>query len=288
MKRLGVIFPGQGSQKQGMLSAYAESVVVRETIDEGSQTLGFDLWTLIQDDPENQLNKTAYTQPALLATSIALWRHWGGRADALAGHSLGEYSALVAAQALSYPEALQLVRARGEYMQAAVKEGEGAMAAVLGLSRETLEAHCQQQDGVYLANINSPGQIVIAGQKGPVNAIMETLKAAGAKRVLPLPVSVPSHTPLMAPAANALKEKILSAHWQTPIVPVYQNIHGQSSMEVEALQTGLVDQLTRPVEWIKVVETMGQQVDQWMECGPGMVLSGLVKRILPEMEVLHI
>lgn len=293
MSKLAFVFPGQGSQAVGMLADVAAAwPVVGETFAEASAALGYDLWTLVQNGPESELNQTEKTQPALLTAGIALWRVWqqaGGRTpDYLAGHSLGEYTALVAAGSLSLADGVRLVALRGRLMQQAVPAGEGAMAAILGLDDAAVEKACAEASaaGVVAAvNFNAPGQVVVAGSTTAVQQAIELLKAAGAKRALPLPVSVPSHCALMKPAAEQLQVALNELNLQAPAIPVVQNVLGQVEPDLDAIRTALVRQLYSPVQWVKCVEQLAALgVSRAYECGPGKVLCGLNKRIVKEME----
>lgn len=287
---LAFIFPGQGSQTVGMLEgAYAASDAVRQTFAEAADALGEDLWALVQSGPQEALNMTATTQPVLLTCSVALWRAWceaGGEQPAvMAGHSLGEFSALVCAGSLAFADAVRLVRKRGEFMQAAVPAGEGAMAAVIGLDDESINAVCAEVaaggDGVVAAvNFNSPGQVVIAGHVAAVEAANVALKAAGAKRAMPLPVSAPFHTSLMQPAGEKLAAEMASLAFAAPSIPVVHNVHARTEGDAQQIQSLLVEQIHQPVLWTGCVETMvAAGARQFVECGPGKVLSGLNRRI---------
>lgn len=285
--KLAFTFPGQGSQAGAMLADLADQSLVTDTFAEASNVLGYDLWDLVQNDDQGKLNQTHITQPALLTASVALWRLWcahnGQQPALLAGHSLGEYSALVCAGAISFTDAVGLVRARGEYMQAAVPAGTGAMAAIIGLADEQIaEACAASATGEIVApvNYNSPGQVVIAGAKEAVERAMLACKEAGAKRALPLPVSVPSHCALMKPAAEQLAEKLSAIEVTIPDIPVIQNVNAQAAQNVDELVSNLVAQLHQPVRWTGCVQNMAQQgVEVMLECGPGKVLTGLNKRI---------
>jgi len=291
---LAFVFPGQGSQAVGMLANVAEQFPqIKATFDEASAVLGVDLWQLVQEGPAEVLNRTDMTQPALLTASVALWRVWaeqGGATPAfMSGHSLGEYSALVCAGALDFKDAVKLVNKRGLFMQAAVPAGEGAMAAIIGLDDTAIEAACEQAaqgDVVSAVNYNSPGQVVIAGQTEAVNRAMALCKEAGAKRALPLPVSVPSHCALMKPAAEQLAAELESITISAPVIPVLQNVTAEVTADPDAIKANLVQQLYRPVLWVDCVNSMaGQGVECMLECGPGKVLSGLNKRISRGLEV---
>lgn len=286
---LAFIFPGQGSQHLGMLSELAERyAVVRSTFEEASTALGYDLWHLVQEGPVEDLNRTDITQPAILAASVAVWRVWkeleGARPAWLAGHSLGEYSALVCSGAMDFADGLRLVRTRGEFMQQAVPSGQGAMAAILGLDADKIEEACAsaaQGEIVSAVNYNAPGQIVIAGNVAAVERAILACQQAGARKAMVLPVSVPSHCELMRPAAEKLADELNLIQLKKPRVPVVQNVHAAPETEVAAIRDNLVAQLYRPVRWIESIEFMTQQgVDTYVECGPGKVLVGLNKRIV--------
>lgn len=294
---LAFIFPGQGSQQIGMLSELAERyAVVRSTFEEASGALGYNLWQLIQEGPAEELNRTDITQPAVLAASVAVWRVWkeleGARPEWVAGHSLGEYSALVCSGAMDFADGLRLVRTRGEFMQQAVPQGQGAMAAILGLEAEQIEQACAeaaQGDVVQAVNYNAPGQIVIAGSVAAVERAIAACQAAGAKKAMPLPVSVPSHCELMRPAAEKLADELNRIQLNKPRVPVVQNVHARPETEVAVIRDNLVAQLYRPVRWIESIEFMaGQGVDTYVECGPGKVLVGLNKRIVKSARSLAV
>lgn len=297
MKKFGFVFPGQGSQKKGMLSAIAaEHPVIKSSFDEASAALGIDLWAIVSEDAEGLLDQTHITQPALLTASVALWRLWleqgGALPELLAGHSLGEYSALVCADVLSLGDAVRLVHKRGLYMQEAVPAGTGAMAAILGLDDEKIQAICEQQaqgEVVAPANYNSTGQTVIAGSVAAVERAMAACKEAGAKRALLLNVSVPSHCALMLPAAQRLAEDLEAVDFKTPQVPVIQNINGRVAKNSEDIKANLLKQLYMPVQWVESVGCMWDfGVSQLVECGPGKVLGGLIKRIEPNIETFSL
>jgi len=290
---LAFVFPGQGSQSLGMLAELAElHPQVRETFAEASDGAGVDLWALSQGGPEEMLNRTEYTQPALLAAGVALWRLWAARGGArpalLAGHSLGEYSALVAAGALSLREGAHLVRLRGQLMQEAAPAGIGAMAAVLGAEDAVVAEVCAQAAGsqvVVPANFNSPGQIVIGGDADAVDRAIALLAERGVRKAVKLAVSVPSHTPLMREAANRLAETMAGLDWRTPQIPVVQNVDARVHEGVGAIRQALVEQLYLPVQWTACVQALAARgVVRVAECGPGKVLSGLVKRIDKSLE----
>ncbi|MDV6326992.1 ACP S-malonyltransferase [Idiomarina sp. Sol25] len=288
MTKTALLFPGQGSQSVGMLSDLSnDCALVKETFAEASSVLGYDLWQLVQQGPEQQLNETQRTQPALLTASVALYRvaKEKGLADAtvMAGHSLGEYSALVCAGALEFTDAVKLVALRGEFMQQAVAEGEGAMAAVIGLEDAEIEKICLEQAGEQIVtpvNYNSPGQVVIAGHADAVARAAEALKEAGAKRVLPLPVSVPSHCALMQPAASQLADALKSIKLKQPHTPVINNVDVAIADSEDAIKDALVRQLFCPVRWTETIEQIAKlDVESAYEVGPGKVLTGLNKRI---------
>jgi [acyl-carrier-protein] S-malonyltransferase len=272
-----------------MLRELAERYsVVGTTFEEAADALNYDLWKVVQEGPEASLNATACTQPALLASSVAIWRVWqeleGPRPGVMAGHSLGEYSAMVCAGVISFAEGIKLVRLRGEAMQEAVPAGQGGMAAILGLDSQAVEAACAkaaQGDVVSAVNYNAPGQVVIAGSKAAVERAIAACQEAGAKRAMPLPVSVPSHCALMKPAAERLSAAIKAIDLRAPRYSVIQNVDAKAHADVDTLRTRLVEQLYRPVRWTECVETMSAQgAETFIECGPGKVLTGLNKRIV--------
>ena len=294
---LAFVFPGQGSQAVGMLSELADRyAVVRTTFEEASQILGYDLWQLVQEGPAETLNQTDKTQPAILTASVAIWRVWqeleGPRPAMVSGHSLGEYSALVCAGAISFADAVNLVKLRGEFMQQAVPEGTGAMAAILGLADDKVEEACQAAaDGDVVApvNYNCPGQVVIAGAAAAVERAGAKCQELGAKRVVPLPVSVPSHCDLMKPAAERLAAELDKITIEEPRIPVVQNVDGQPHSDVNVIRENLLAQLYSPVRWVSCVEHMVEQgVDTTVECGPGKVLAGLNKKIQRSLKVLAV
>ncbi|MBU2966668.1 ACP S-malonyltransferase [Amphritea sp. 2_MG-2023] len=285
---LAFVFPGQGSQHLAMLAELAaEHSIIQETFAEASDVLGYDLWALTQEGPEADLNQTDRTQPALLTAGVALWRLWqqqGGAMPAvMAGHSLGEYTALVCAGAIDFKDAVNLVKLRGEFMQQAVPAGTGAMAAILGLADEAIQAACDaaaDDEVVSPVNFNCPGQVVIAGNKAAVERAMEGCKAAGAKRAIPLPVSVPSHCVLMKPAAEQMKAELKSIDIKLPSIQVVQNFTAKAPNSVNELVENLLAQLYSPVLWTDSVQNMIEQgVERTVECGPGKVLSGLNKKV---------
>lgn len=286
--QLAFVFPGQGSQSLGMLAELSElHPVIRETFAEASEGAGVDLWALSRQGPEEMLNRTEYTQPALLAAGVAVWRAWqqaGGALPAqLAGHSLGEYSALVAAGALSLKDGAHLVRIRGQLMQDAAPAGTGAMAAVIGADDALVADVCAAASGTQVvvpANYNSPGQIVIGGDAGAVDQALAMLAERGVRKAVKLAVSVPSHTPLMREAANRLAETMAGLHWALPAIPVVQNVDAAVADEVDAIRDALVRQLYLPVQWTRCVEALAARgATRIGECGPGKVLAGLAKRI---------
>lgn len=288
MTQFAFVFPGQGSQATGMLSVMAAQYpLIGDTFQQASSALGYDLWALTQQGSEQELNKTWQTQPVLLTASVALWRVWrhqGGTMPALmAGHSLGEYSALVCAGALDFVDGVKLVELRGKLMQQAVPAGEGAMAAIIGLDDQRIMEICQQvaQGQIVSAvNFNSPGQVVIAGHSAAVERAGSACKAAGAKRVLPLSVSVPSHCLLMKPAAEQLAEQLQQVTLLPPVIPVVNNVDVVCASEVDVIRDALVRQLYHPVQWTRTVEFIAAQgITQLYEVGPGKVLTGLSKRI---------
>ncbi len=285
---LAFVFPGQGSQTVGMLAELAGIYPeVKQTFDEASSVVGHDLWAISQQGPEAELNRTEITQPALLAAGVAVWRVWrtqnGAMPVQLAGHSLGEYTALVCAQALTLTDAVALVAERGRLMQAAVPQGVGAMAAVLGADDAVVEQVCAEmadKEVVAPANYNSPGQIVIAGHATAVDRVIARLAELGVRKAIKLPVSVPSHCALMKAAAVQLSERIENLRWETPKIPVIQNVKAQSYSVIVDIKQALVQQLFSPVRWTDCVKALAiNGVGRLAECGPGKVLSGLIKRI---------
>lgn len=294
---IAVFFPGQGSQSVGMLNALAETYPdVHRTFEEASDALGFDLWRLVSEGPKADLDLTLNTQPAMLAAGVAVWRVWrqagGPAAGLMAGHSLGEYSALVAAGALSFSDGLRLAAERARFMQEAVPAGEGAMAAVLGLGDADVVALClEQAQGAVLeaVNFNAPGQVVIAGETAAVNRAIESAKSFGAKRAMTLPVSVPSHCALMRPAAERLAERLASVDIRLPDVPLLHNASVEAAADLAGLRALLVQQLYRPVRWVETVRTVtATGIRTAIECGPGKVLTGLNKRIDDNLTTLPI
>jgi len=295
MSKLAFIFPGQGSQKLGMLSAIeTETNIVNDTFVEASDALGEDLWKICQFDSE-KLNQTEYTQPILLTSSVALWRVWcdqtGPKPAMMAGHSLGEYSALVCANSINFADAINLVAARGRFMQSAVPAGTGGMAAILGLDdQQVVDACAKASDGdiVQAVNFNCPGQVVIAGHQAAVERAIELCKEAGAKRAMPLPVSVPSHCDLMQPAAEKLQEMLASVTIKAPEIKILHNVDVAPHEDANAIRKALVSQLYKPVRWTETIQTMAQSgLQSFVECGPGRVLAGLQKRIAPDTQALN-
>ncbi|PHM75164.1 ACP S-malonyltransferase [Xenorhabdus kozodoii] len=297
MSDFAMVFPGQGSQSLGMLADLAaEFPLVEQTFAEASAVLGYDLWTLVQQGPVEELNKTWKTQPALLAASVAIWRIWqekGGKTPSMmAGHSLGEYSALVCAGVIEFQQAIKLVELRGKLMQEAVPEGQGAMYAIIGLDNESIVRACEesaQGQVVSPVNFNSPGQVVIAGEKEAVERAGAACKAAGAKRALPLSVSVPSHCALMKSAAEQLAIALQDIVFNQPQFPVVNNVDVKVAQSADAIRDALVRQLYNPVRWTESVEYIaGLGVEQLLEIGPGKVLTGLTKRIVDTLSAVAV
>lgn len=286
--KFGMVFPGQGSQSKGMLEGYGDAPEIREVLAVASEVLKQDIAKLIADGPTDELNKTVNTQPVMLTAGYAAYRVWralGGPEPAvLAGHSLGEYTALVAAGALAFEDALPLVRLRAQAMQDAVPKGEGAMAAVLGLDDEAIRAACAeaaQGEVVEAVNFNAPGQVVIAGHAEAVGRAVDAARARGARRAVPLPVSAPFHSSLLAPAAARLREHLRSVQIQRPRIPVIHNVDVQSYDDPARIKDALVRQADHPVRWVECVRAMtAYGVALVIECGPGKVLAPLVKRIV--------
>ncbi|EPT9250651.1 ACP S-malonyltransferase [Photobacterium damselae] len=288
MSKFAIVFPGQGSQAVGMLAELAEQFpIVQATFAEASEVLGYDLWALVQNGPAEDLNQTHRTQPALLTASVAIWRVWqekgGEQPTVLAGHSLGEYSALVCAGVIDFKEAVKLVELRGQLMQEAVPAGVGAMSAIIGLDNDAIAKACADaaEDQVCSpVNFNSPGQVVIAGNKEAVDRANALCKEAGAKRALLLPVSVPSHCELMKPAADKLAVALENMTFNTPAIPVINNADVATETDPTAIKLALVKQLYGPVRWTESVERMAAEgIEELLEMGPGKVLTGLTKRI---------
>ena len=290
-----MLFPGQGSQAVGMLSSHADTVI-SQTLAEASQVLGWDLARLVKEGPVEELNQTERTQPALLAAGVAMWRLWSKQGlpppAALAGHSLGEYSALVAAGALAFADALALVELRGQLMQAAVPAGAGGMAAVIGLDDAQVEALCKANPtGALLeaANFNAPGQVVVAGQTAALDWLHANAKALGARMVIKVAMSVPSHSSLLKGAADKLFARLNQITVNKPAIPVSHNLDAQSRTEPDAIRLALKEQLYRPVRWTQTIQQLhGQGINLFLECGPGKVLAGLNKRISKEAKCVSL
>ncbi len=295
---IAFIFPGQGSQSVGMLGSFASenpdyNEIILSTFQQASDTLGFDLWEMTQNGPESELNTTRNTQPAMLAAGFALWQIWqsknGAAPAVLAGHSLGEYTALVCAEAIDFSEAIDLVATRGRYMQEAVESGEGAMAAILGLDDNEVIKVCEdvaEQSGrvISAVNFNAPGQVVIAGHSDAVEQAISLAKNTGAKKAIKLTVSVPSHCALMDSAGERLEKKLAAITVERPVIPVINNVHVTIENEVDSIRDSLVKQLSKPVRWVETINKMvAEGTDQIVECGPGKVLTGLNKRINRQM-----
>ncbi len=292
--KYAMLFPGQGSQAVGMLAALTDAYpVVAETLSEAGDALGWDLARLVREGPVEELNRTERTQPALLAAGVAVWRAWQTHRPAppaaMAGHSLGEYSALVAAGSLPFGDALKLVELRGRLMQAAVPDGQGGMAALVGLDDVGVEKLCASYTGGLVlepVNYNAPGQVVVAGQADALKWLEDHAKAAGARMVVRLPVSVPSHCSLMKPAALELASRLSQIAFHTPVIPVLHNLDAGRHQQPEALRAALREQLYRPVRWSRTIQALADQgVAAFFECGPGRVLGGLNKRILDKSAV---
>ena len=284
---LAFVFPGQGSHSIGMLAELgAQHPLILKTFKEASDSLGYDLWALIQNGLGEQLNQTDKTQPAILTASTALWRLWfaqgGARPDYVAGHSLGEYSALVAAGSLTLGEAVRLVERRGQLMQEAIPAGQGGMAAILGLEDTVVIESCaeaSQGEVVSAVNFNSPGQVVIAGTKAAVERAIEICRARSAKRALPLPISVPSHCELMRPAADHFSKYIADINWEAPQIPIVQNVSASVTTDLDTIKRNLLEQLYKPVRWVESIKALAANgATKLVECGPGKVLAGLNKR----------
>ena len=298
MKKFAMVFPGQGSQTVGMLAELAgDYPIVQETFKQASETLGYDLWQLVQEGSAEELNKTWQTQPALLTASVAVYRVWQQKypelkPEVMAGHSLGEYSALVCAGVLDFQDAVKLVELRGKLMQQAVPEGTGAMYAIIGLDNEAIINACKQAEQgevVSAVNFNSPGQVVIAGAKAAVERAAALCKEAGAKRALPLSVSVPSHCALMKPAADQLSVSLESITLKAPTASVLNNVDVKAETDADAIRNALVRQLYSPVRWTETVEKMSHSgVEVLVEIGPGKVLNGLAKRIVDSLQATSV
>ncbi len=285
---LAIVFPGQGSQTIGMMSQLAQNYpIVKDLYTEASDVLGIDMWQLTQAGPIEELSKTENTQPALLIAGVAAWNIWksegGALPDLMAGHSLGEYTALVCSDAISFTDGVTLVRDRGRYMQGAVAEGEGAMAAIIGLTDDEVIRVCAEiaeNDVLQAVNFNAPGQVVIAGSAAAIERAAPAMKEAGAKRALPLPVSIPAHSSLMSPASEQLAERLNGIEVALPNIPVLHNCNVSFAESADQVKTNLVTQLDSPVRWVESVEKMKNEgVEHFVESGPGRVLGGMIKRI---------
>ena len=294
MKNLAFVFPGQGSQAVGMVNDLFEAYPqIQHQFSRASDVLNIDLFEMVQNDPHNLLNVTEFTQPALLTSSVAIWNLWREKSNIrptfMAGHSLGEYSALVCAGALEFEDAVLLTHKRGQYMQQAVPEGTGAMAAVLGLENDLVIEICQQADSggnVSAANFNSPGQVVISGSKEAVEKASEIAKEKGAKRVMPLPVSVPSHCQLMQPAAEKLAQDLETITIKSPDYPVIHNVDVKPHLSPKEIKVALVEQLYKSVKWSQTNQLLiDNNIKNIVECGPNKVLSGLAKRTYKEWNI---
>ena len=296
-QHLAFVFPGQGSQKIGMLAELAaEYPVVQSTFAEASEVLGYDLWALVQSGTQEEINLTERTQPLLLTASVAVYRVWleinGAQPAFMAGHSLGEWSALVCAGVVAFKDAVKLVQQRGKFMQEAVPAGQGAMAAIIGLDDALIIEACkkaEQGEVVSAVNFNSPGQVVIAGAAAAVERASALCKEAGAKRALPLPVSAPFHTELMRPAAERLAEQIAATVFSAPAVPVVHNVTADTEADPEKIKALMIEQVFSPVRWVDCVNTLSAKgITLTLECGPGKVLSGLNKRINAELSAVSV
>jgi [acyl-carrier-protein] S-malonyltransferase len=297
IQNLAFVFPGQGSQKIGMLAEMAaEFPVVGRTFAEASEVLGYDLWALVQTGTQEEINLTERTQPLLLTASVAVWRVWqeknGAQPALMAGHSLGEWSALVCAGVIEFKNAVKLVQQRGKFMQEAVPAGHGAMAAIIGLDDALILDACKraaQGDVVTAVNFNSPGQVVVAGTAAAVERASVLCKEAGAKRALPLPVSAPFHTELMRPAAERLAEQVAATVFSIPTIPVVHNVTADIELNPGKIKALMIEQIYSPVRWVECVNTMVEKgISSTLECGPGKVLSGLNKRINAELAAMSV
>jgi [acyl-carrier-protein] S-malonyltransferase len=287
--KLAFVFPGQGSQKVGMLSELAsEYSAITSAFSEASDVLGYDLWDLVQTGPQEELNLTERTQPMLLTASVAIWKIWqeqnGQKPAMMAGHSLGEWSALVCSGVVDFKDAVKIVQLRGKYMQEAVPEGEGSMAAIIGLDDEIIRECCEAAENdsevVTAVNFNSPGQVVIAGSKAAVDRACDLCKEKGAKRAMPLAVSAPFHSSLLRPAADKLAEHLNGITFNAPDIPVVHNVNAATETNPEQIKTLMIEQIYHPVLWVGCVQQLlAAGVETCVECGPGKVLSGLAKRI---------
>ena len=296
-QNLAFVFPGQGSQKIGMLADLAANYsIVTQTFAEASQVLGYDLWDLVQNGAQDDINLTERTQPLLLTASVAVWRVWneqnGAHPALVSGHSLGEWSALVCAGVVAFADAVKLVQQRGKFMQEAVPAGQGAMYAIIGLDDALIIEACkkaEQGEVVSAVNFNSPGQVVIAGTAAAAERAAALCKEAGAKRALPLPVSAPFHTSLMRPAADRLAEQIAATEFKAPQIRVVHNVTAQTEADPQKIKSLMIEQIYSAVRWVECVNTMSATgITTTIECGPGKVLSGLNKRINSELTTLSI
>jgi [acyl-carrier-protein] S-malonyltransferase len=291
MSNFAFVFPGQGSQAVGMLNGFADNAVVQQTLAEASDALQFDLAKLIAEGPKEDLDLTTNTQPVMLTAAVAMYRAWldagGPKPSVVAGHSLGEYSALVAAGVIAFKDAVPLVRFRAKVMQEAVPVGRGGMAAILGLSDADVLAACAeaaQGEVVEAVNFNAPAQVVIAGHKAAIERACEAAKAKGAKRALPLPVSAPFHSSLLKPASDRLREYLADLNFSAPQIPLINNVDVAIVNDVDSIKDALVRQAANPVRWVESVQKMAEMgVRDIVECGPGKVLAGLTKRINGEL-----
>ncbi|HIG40436.1 MAG TPA: ACP S-malonyltransferase [Gammaproteobacteria bacterium] len=298
MTKIAYVFPGQGSQSVGMLSDVADAYpVVGESFSHASELLGYDLWELVQNDPEEKLNQTEFTQPALLCASIALWRvalaQGARQPDIVAGHSLGEYSALVAAGVLEFSDAISLVQKRGQFMQTAVPVGLGSMTAVLGLDDANVKSICEQlstdTELVQAANFNAPGQVVISGHNAALEKVQPALKEAGARKVIPLAVSAPFHSALMQPAADKMATELEKVSLNRPVIRIIQNVNAEYESDPDNIRANLVSQMHGAVLWTSTIENLARDgVEIIVECGPGKVLSSLNKRISKTLQSFSI
>jgi [acyl-carrier-protein] S-malonyltransferase len=297
--KFAFVFPGQGSQSVGMMNGYIDLPVIQETFQEASDILKQDFWSMVNNGPADDLNLTINTQPLMLTAGIAVYRAWrnlGGEKPALmAGHSLGEYTALVASEALSFADALALVRFRAQAMQQAVPEGVGGMAAILGMDDEIIETICRDitnqnsEESLEPANFNSPGQIVIAGHKNAILKGIEMAKSKGAKRAIMLPMSIPSHCSLMKPAADSMRQQLAHVTLQSPRIPILHNADVKTHADVADIKEILIRQLTSPVRWVDTIKALAANgITHVVECGPGKVLAGLNKRIDPNLQQLSL
>ncbi|MER0215626.1 MAG: [acyl-carrier-protein] S-malonyltransferase [Nitrosomonas sp.] len=297
--KFAFVFPGQGSQSVGMMNGYTDLPIIQETFQEASDILKQDFWSMVNNGPADDLNLTINTQPLMLTAGIAVYRAWeslGGEKPAyLAGHSLGEYSALVASEALSFADALALVHFRAQAMQQAVPEGVGGMAAILGMDDEIIETICRDitnqnsEESLEPANFNSPGQIVIAGHKNAILQGIEMAKSKGAKRAIMLPMSIPSHCSLMKPAADSMRQQLAHVPLQSPRIPILHNADVKTHTDTADIKEILIRQLTSPVRWVDTIKALAANgITHVVECGPGKVLAGLNKRIDPNLQQLSL